>query len=621
MQRLASAHAGRPPLRDGRPAGNLPRVSLDPSRRLLRFVALTAALQVVGLAASARFMIRPIRADGGTWTEFLFFGVYALVLVLGAWSGVLALCSLVRRLLGPGAQRVAAVGLGALAWLALVADVGTFSLLGVHPYGRATWSAVSSADIRQHLPGWAWAAAAALIIVVVLLSAALWGLAGRYEAGSRWARIEAGLRWRMPLYFAVGLVTFFALDRPDEERVVPRAALPFYGLWLGADDRFPDARPAYPIGSEPPAPAFTRRPDIVLVLVESFRWDIVTPEVMPFLSRLAARPGCAAAPRHYAGGHLTQYGSFPLLYGLASYAFLPFMKQSRRSAPLAALRQAGYRLEAYDATGLPYYGEPPVVASQFDRWESPLGRDSTVVQRMVSTLGGASASPRFVFGFLYSTHGGYNYPPSFARYPTGPATGPRVALMNRYRNAAGYVDALLARLDSVLAPRLADGRAALVVTGDHGEAFWEHGVVGHASGQFYDEETRVPMVFCFGSAREADLTLSTHADILPTLFDWMGAAGWDSTQLTGRSLLGAHRERVAALSGAGFPTEAGAFALVTPSYKFWLHLTGPDLAAVALDKATDARDRPVTMAGAARRDFDRALAAYLKTQHAVLRVN
>ena len=597
-------------------------MSFTPSGRLVRFVVLTIALQAAGLAATARPMIRPIRADGGTWTEFLFFGVYALVLVLGEGSCLLAAGTLAQRLLGPRAERAAVVGLVALANVALVADVATFAVLGVHPYGRATWSAVSSADLRQHLPGWAWPAAAALVALIVLLSAALWYLAGRYGTGARWTRLEARLGWRIPVYFALGLVTFLALDRPDAERVVPRGALPFYGLWLAAGHPFPDARPAYPMGAEPPAPTFKRRPDIVVVLVESFRWDIVTPALMPFLSRLAAGPGCAEAPRHYAGGHLTQYGAFPLLYGLASYAFLPFMQQGRRSAPLAALHAAGYRLEGYDATGLPYYGTPPIVAAQFDRYESLLGRDSSVIQRMMATLSDPSAAPRFVFGFLYSTHGGYSYPPAFARYPTsGLAMDPGTALWNRYRNAAGYVDALLARLDAVLAPRLAAGSAALVVTGDHGEEFGEHGFWGHAADQFHDGETRVPMVFCFGSAREAHLTLSTHADILPTLFDWMGAPGWDSTQLTGRSLLAPDEPRVAALAGAGFPTEGRAFALVTPAYKFWLHLTGASLAAVALDRATDARDRPVPMTPAVRREADRALAIYLGGQHAVLRTN
>jgi len=592
----------------------------QPGRRV-RFAALVAVLQLAALAATARLMIRPIRADGGTWTEYLFYDIYALVLVLGMASVTLGCGALLRRLLGPAAERAAAVGLGALFSLALAADVLSFSVLGVHPFSRAVWSAVSAADVSRHLPRWSWLAAAGVVTAAVLLAAVLWRLTARLGTGPRWARLEARLTWRIPLYFAVGLATFVALDRPDEERVVPRAGLPLYGLWLAAASHFPDARPAYPLGSEPPPATFARRPDLVLLLVESLRWDIMTPEVMPFLSRLAASPGCAS-PRDYAGGHLTQYGSFPLLYGLAGYAFQPFMKEGRPSDPLTALRRAGYRLEGYDASGLLYYSTPPVLGSQFDRYESPLEQDSTVIRDMVATLRGPAAAPRFVFGFLYSTHGGYNYPPSFARYPTeGLALGAREALWNRYRNAAGYVDALVAQLDSVLAPRLADGTAALVVTGDHGEAFDEHGVMGHAADLFYDEETRVPLVMCFRGARAMEATLSSHADVLPTLFDWMGAAGWDSTRLTGRSLLGPPRNRVVSIAGVGFPIEASDFALVTPAHKYWLHLTGPELAAVALDRATDAHDRPVPLTPAVRQDYAQALAAYLRAQRAVLRVN
>lgn len=595
---------------------------LAPSRRLVRFVALTILVEVAALIGGARWMIHPIRSDGGTWTEYLFFGVYAVVLLLGVGSGMLLLAALTRRLLGPRAEQLLAVALGAITALALFADVVTFHVLGLHPYGQATWTAVSSADVRQHVPGWAFAAVVVLVALAVLVSVSLWGVAGRFETDSRWTRIETGLPLRMPAYFAIGLATFLALDSPDEERVVPRAALPFYGLWIAPVKSYPDARPAYRSGPAPAAPPFTRRPDIIMVLVESLRWDTMTPEVMPALSRIAGRPGCSAAPRHYAGGHLTQYGTFSLLYGIGPYAFLPFMKEGRLSAPLSALRSAGYRLETYDATGLLYYTIAPVVPSQMNRYESFLGRDSLVIQRMTTSLSEPVSAPRFVFGFLYSTHGPYLYPPSFARLPTsGPGVATRTGVVNRYRNAAGYVDALLARLDSVLAPRLADGSAVLVIAGDHGEEFWEHGLLGHAAVQFHDERTRVPLVICFPAARKLDLTLSSHADIFPTLFDWMGAAGWDSTQLTGRSLLESSPEKVVFLAGAGFPTQAGVFALVTQSHKFWLHLNGPDLQAVILDSATDTLDRPVPVTAAVRQDFDRALAAYLREQRTVLRVN
>src|SRR5579862_642684 len=333
---------------------------LAPSGRTVRFVAMAALLGVGILVVSARWMIHPIRTDGGTPTEYLFFGSYALVLMLAAAHATLRATTLAGAWLGRGAEATLAVALAAVAGVAIVADVGSFALLGLHPYGRATWSAVSSADIRQHLPGWAWVAALALAGLVALATVLLWRFSGHHAGGGAWARLEAGLPRRLPLYFAVGLVTFLALDSPDEERVVPRAALPFYDLWLAAGNRFPDPQPAYPLGSAPPTPAFSRRPVIVFVLVESLRWDIMTPQVMPFLSQLASRPGCVAAPRHYAGGHLTQYGSFALLHGLASSMFLPFMKQGRPSEPLAALHASGYRLEAYDASGLLYYGTPPV---------------------------------------------------------------------------------------------------------------------------------------------------------------------------------------------------------------------------------------------------------------------
>jgi hypothetical protein len=596
---------------------------LAPSGRLVRFVALVTLVELAAMIGGARWMIHPIRSDGGTWTEYLFFGVYAVVLLLGVGSIMLLLGALARRLLGPKAEELLAIALGALTALALFADEVTFAFLGLHPYGAATWTAVSSADVRQHVPAWAVAAVVAILAAGLILSAGLWVIAGRFGPGSpRWMRLEAGLPLRMPAYFAVGLATFLALDSPDEERVVPRAALPFYGVWIARVNSYPDARPAYAIGTEPAPPPFTRRPDIVEVLVESLRWDTMSPDVMPSLSRLAQRPGCTSAPRHYAGGHLTQYGTFSLLYGLGSYAFLPFMKEGRPSEPLAALRSSGYRLEGYDATGLLYYTIAPVVPSQMNRYESLLGRDSLVIQRMIESLSGRSSAPRFVFGFLYSTHGPYFYPPSFARFPTsGPDVDTRTGVVNRYHNAAGYVDALLARLVSVLAPRLADGSTVLVITGDHGDEFWEHGLLGHAAVQFHDERTRVPLVICFPAVRKLDLTLSTHADIFPTLFDWMGAGGWDTTRLTGRSLLQPSPEKTVILAGAGFPTQAGAFALVTASHKFWLHLNGPDLRSAILDRVTDASDQPVPLTAAVREDFDRALSTYLRQQHALLRVN
>ena len=596
------------------------RRGYKPSGRLVRFATLTFLLQAALLFGSERWMVQAIRVDGGTRTEILFYAFYALVLLLGITSALFLISAGARWLFGPRGEQIAASILAAIIGLSLLVDVATFVFLGLHPYGRATWAAVGTADIKQ-LPGGVFAVAAGLIAIAFLVSAALWYLAGRHWPSARWTTIEPRLPRRAFLYFLVAVIVFVALDRPDDERVIPRAALPFYGLWIGPANRFPDARPAYPITSTAAPVTFARRPDIVVLLAESLRWDVMTRQVMPHVAQMAARPNCAAAEQHYAGGHLTQYGTFSLLYGTASYAFLPFMKEGRRSDLLTALRANGYSLEAFDATGLLSYTIAPLVPSQFDAYHTMLGRDSSVADGMIAALSKPSDKPRFVFGFFYSTHAPYYHPKQYDHFRTTGGGNTRDELFNRYRNSAGYVDALMGRLDAVLAPRIADGSAVVVFAGDHGEEFWEFGLLGHAAVAFQDVRTRVPMLLCFPAARAAQTKLSTHADVLPTLFDWMGAAGWDSTRITGRSLLSTEPRAFAALSGAGYPTQANVFALVTKTHKFWLHANGTDLGAVSLDRATDTHDMPVEVTPAVRADLDHALASYLRSQRTVLRVN
>lgn len=578
-------------------------------------------LQAAVLFGSERWMIHAIRADGGTGTEFLFFTFYAIVLLLGIASALLLVGAGARWLFGARGEQIAVLILAAIIGLSLLIDVTTFVFLGLHPYGAVTWAAVGSADVKQ-LPGGVFVAAAGLVAVAFLLSAALWNLAGRHWPSVQWTTIEPRLPRRTFIYFLLAIITFVALDHPDDERVIPRAALPFYGLWIGPANRFPDARPAYPMASAAAPVTFARRPDIVVLLAESLRWDVMTREVMPHLAQMATRPNCVAADQHYAGGHLTQYGTFSLLYGTASSAFLPFMKEGRRSDLLHALKSNGYSLEAFDATGLLSYTIAPLVPSQFDAYHTMLGRDSSVTDSMIATLSKPAEKPRFIFGFFYSTHAPYYHPKKYDRFPTtGNGANTRDELFNRYRNSAGYLDALVGRLDSVLAPRIADGSTVLVFAGDHGEEFWEFGLLGHAAVAFQDVRTRVPMLLCFPEAHATQTTLSTHADVLPTLFDWMGAAGWDSTRITGRSLLALEPREYAALSGAGYPTQANVFALVTKTHKFWLHANGTDLGDVSLDRATDAHDLPVDVTPEVRADLDRALAGYRRTQRTVLRIN
>ena len=94
-------------------------------------------------------------------------------------------------------------------------------------------------------------------------------------------------------------------------------------------------------------------------------------------------------------------------------------------------------------------------------------------------------------------------------------------------------DANIAWVDSVLGGVVAELKRAgiyeqawIVVTSDHGEAFWQHGRRGHG-GFLYDEELRVPLVVkpprgsWDTTGRKVD-HLASIVDVFPSLCEWIG---------------------------------------------------------------------------------------------------
>ncbi|WP_396611354.1 sulfatase-like hydrolase/transferase [Haloferax sp. S1W] len=115
-----------------------------------------------------------------------------------------------------------------------------------------------------------------------------------------------------------------------------------------------------------------------------------------------------------------------------------------------------------------------------------------------------------------------------------------------YRAALAFVDDRLAQLHADLTDRL-DGDVALLVTGDHGEAFWEYTdfdarhfadsrpayCVDHG-GTPYESLTRVPLATIGLDVAAVDDGLASLVDLAPTLLDAAGLA--DELSTTGTSL-------------------------------------------------------------------------------------
>lgn len=133
----------------------------------------------------------------------------------------------------------------------------------------------------------------------------------------------------------------------------------------------------------------------------------------------------------------------------------------------------------------------------------------------------------FLWVHYYDPH--YAYEP----HPELPAFGEdRVAL---YDGELRFTDLHIGRLlDSLRGKALYD-RTVIVVTGDHGEGFGEHGVDLHGY-HLYSPQTKVPLIIRVpGLPARRAATPAGHVDILPTLVNL--ARGAPTPDMMGRSLV------------------------------------------------------------------------------------
>jgi arylsulfatase A-like enzyme len=166
------------------------------------------------------------------------------------------------------------------------------------------------------------------------------------------------------------------------------------------------------------------------------------------------------------------------------------------------------------------------------------------VRRALEWLGRQRGRPAFLFVHLWDVHYDYRPPPGYAeRFETAYAGGldPSGFELNGAIHKdmpARDLEHLIALYDGEIAytdehvGRLLDGAAALgrrdawvVVTSDHGDAFFEHGVKGHQK-DLHAEVVRIPLVF-HGPGIPAGARLPGPAhitDVTPTLLELLGAA-------------------------------------------------------------------------------------------------
>ena len=263
-----------------------------------------------------------------------------------------------------------------------------------------------------------------------------------------------------------------------------------------------------------PTTGWQRRPDVVLIVLESFRADLVGARlngkpITPVIDAVAAR-GVSLDAAFSHNGYTVQ-SRHHLFTG--SLLAVP-----ARTTLVDDFLANGYRVGYFSAQDESFGGQAYDVGftratvssdSRMDRARrySPsttpgsLVIPATVVQERLQGFlqtYGSGPAPLFVYVNFQETHFPYSHPGvetliSPVRLDRGSiAPANREALWDTYANTAAYVDRAIGQV--LEAMRQARGvEPGIVITADHGESLFDEGFLGHGYA-LNDVQTRVPLV-------------------------------------------------------------------------------------------------------------------------------
>ncbi|MBK7642585.1 MAG: sulfatase-like hydrolase/transferase [Planctomycetes bacterium] len=323
-------------------------------------------------------------------------------------------------------------------------------------------------------------------------------------------------------------------------------------------------------------------PDIVLVTIDSLRPDHLgcygypAPTSYNIDTLAAAGVRCELALSTTSWTLPSHAALFTGLYDSTHGLVTNGLRLSPKLETLAeCLKERGYRTAGF--FGGPYLHPAYGLAQGFDTWESCM---SPATEELVvkGDLGGEAAHedvtgprtvkaverfleksdnrPLFLFVHLFDVHYDYNPPREdvlpFDRDYTGDTnfshldSNPSIAkdmpardrqhLVALYDGEIHFTDRNLAQILSNLSAQRTDRGRLLVITGDHGEEFFEHGNKGHQS-SLYDELVRIPLIFNWPGHLQKDTLIRDQVriiDIMPTL---LAVAGVEQPpRMQGRNL-------------------------------------------------------------------------------------
>lgn len=339
--------------------------------------------------------------------------------------------------------------------------------------------------------------------------------------------------------------------------------------------------------------------NLVWLVGESLRSDMVDPEIMPATYRFAQESIWFA--NNYGGGNGTRMGLFAMFYGLYGNYWFSFLPLQRSPILMDLLREDRYQFGLYTSARFTYPEFDKTVfagipTEELHSYDAGMGwqRDRKNVTDMLEWIDRRDPErPFMTFLFFESAHAQYHFPKETIiredyledfNYATVDLKKDIGKIWNRYLNSCRHLDTQYDRVLKYLKDKGLMDNTIVLVTGDHGEEFMEKGHWGH-NNQFHEEQVRTPLILWVpGKGPEKIDRLTSQLDIPATLMTLLGVTNPPRDYTLGYDLFGSETRKYTVFSGwddIGYMDE---------QYKATFPLKG---AGFAQKKVTTRDDQPV----------------------------
>ena len=301
--------------------------------------------------------------------------------------------------------------------------------------------------------------------------------------------------------------------------------------------------------------------NIVFLMVDSLRYDMIDPKIMPNVSGFA-KDGLVFND-HYSGGINTRHGIFTLFTGLPGSYWDKSLAAKSGSALIKALQQRDYEIGLFASATLtmPEFNQTVFASLPFMRLysqgNSTLEKDESAIRDMEKWLKGLPKNkPFFAFLFLDAVHA-----TAFPETEDNIVFKPYwkevnqiklsndfdpVPYLNRYKNSVFYTDKNLGKALEGLGKYVDLDKTIVVISSDHGEEFNDNhkNYWGH-NGNFTKYQAKVPLIIKWPGMDGIKIDYRTSAlDIVPTILPRvLGCKNPTTDYSVGRDLFDNSKER------------------------------------------------------------------------------